>query len=586
MTLTSRIICSDRGCAKERWDIAHFPGQSRFEGPRRNWYAGWREDGVPSFPCTPLPVDLRGIPPEYHGQVRNQCVESYRHSAEGHDQAIADAALRYVYEEGDPALGRGPLSRFTESFSSRVMDLYEMWVMYDSELGIPMLPVDAGRLKGHGFISTEILRMKESCSRLMEILSDFRGRLSEEEYGLFFLELTSAEGRAKGRGNPVFREAVQKYEALPEKGLIDRACFMMRKFGDMNQEEIESQLDAVARMKPDPDAGLEERMLMEIRHRVACDGTGDFVSPGSLGSNPMAYWNVVRRGYPNHPAAEFRCRTYFLYMNNHFINACMQDRRFIQFANQRLKGWKIDPEFVDAMLERNPQFLPPVFRYGKQARLNWKIREKKTDPTFYDRNPRIELGAVIYGRAPLNASFRHALSDTELLAAAGDFNPQKLNLSKQVPFSSGEASFRMLRPGEIDDTPDGNAGKKYRALCEKLGLPVISSISGTYDQMAAMAGFVGLRSFYHLRDLKLAMIAFMIPFRDHSVQEICFSACSYGQIFNPGPEMDWYIYSGARFVSLVDEEQRRRGEPHPSYYLSAEHAEKVYSKIRGGNRDG
>lgn len=586
MTSINRIICFGEGCTKKEWDIARFPGQSRFEGPRRNWYKDWREDGVPSYPCRPLPVDLREIPPAYQRDVRERCLERYKQCSEIHDQAIGDAALRYVYREGDSALGRGPLSRLAERFSSRVMDLYEMWVMHEKEQGIPMLPLDAGTLKGQGFISTEILRMQESCSGLMEILQELRERLPREEYERFFLELTSAEGRAKGSENLLCREAIRRVEALPEKGLIDRACFMMTKFSDMNREEIECQLDAIARMKPNPDASLEERMLMEIRHRVACDGVSEFVSPGSLGSNPMAYWNIVRRGCPKNPTAEFRCRTYFLYMNNHFINACMQDPRFIEFANQRLKGWRIDPEFVQAMFERDPQFLPPVFRYGKHARINWKIREKRYDPTFYDRHPRPELRAVIYDRAPLNASFRHPLSDTELLAAAGDFNPQALDLSKQVPFSSGGAIYRMLPREQIDDTPDGNAGKQYLSTCKELNLPVIASISGTYDQMATMAGFVGFRSFSDLNDLKLAMIAFMVPFRDHSVQEICFSARSYGQIFYPGPEMDWSIYTGARFVSLVKEELQRRGTPHPSYYLTAEYAQEVVRKIQGETSNG
>lgn len=559
-------------------------GRGRFEN-RRNRYADWRGSGPASFHFSPLPIDLSPVPQEHRKAVRERCVADYRKSSERYDQAIADAALRYVHEEGDPAQGPGPLSRQAELFSSRMMDLYEMWVMYEKDRGIPMLPLDAGCLKEHGFIAEEILRMQGSCAGLMGILSGLRRELSAEEYERFFLDLTSEEGRRKGSGNPLCREAIQRYEALPEKGLIDRACSIMCDYGQGGLQGIERQLHEVAVMQPLPDADLEERLLMEIRHRVAEDGINAVTSPGSLGTNPMAYWNIVRRGNPANRLAEFRGRLYFVYVNGPFINACMQDAQFIAFANQRLKGWKIDPEFVQAMNDREPKFLPPVFRYGPYALLSSQIRQKGFNPEFSREYPNPELGAVLSGRASLNASFRHPLSPTELLAIEGDFDPSAVRLFRQVPFESGGSLYRIRNEEEISDTPKGKKGKEYLAMCKELGLPQLSSISGTFDYVAAMAGFVGVDE---LQTLKLSMIGFMVPCRDHSVQEICISARTYGLEFEPGPGFERGIYpgGGSSFLSRIDEERQRRGDLPPAYFLSAAHTHEVFLKLIGGSGNG
>lgn len=559
--------------------------------PPPNRYADWRKSGIPVFAYRPLAVDLNRVPYDQKGMVKSRCIERYKKSLVSFDQSIADAALAYVHQDGDLKSAKpGPLLLFAQKFSRRLYKLYSLYCRYEMDKGVPMIPVDAGQLKNHGFISEEIIKMQESCCEFMEILTAVKKAVAGNQYEEFFKALTSPEGRKKlaesVRDKPALLEAVQKYEALKEKALIDRACFMMVKFGHLSVREVEIQLSAIAVMEPNEKAPLDSRILMEIRHRVAGDGRGQNGSPGCLGSNPLAYRSVIYLGDPEHLEGEFRGLMYFAYMNNHFVNACMQDQAFMEFANKMLNeddaAWEIDPEFVAAMSVREPQFLPPVFRYGQNAALNSSVREYSWDPSFYERHPQPLLKDVMTGRCSPDSSFRHPLSSRELMNQIGDFREQAVSPHRPIKMWSGGSIFRIRHSEEIDDSPQGRAAKQYVEMCEALRLPRVASISGTYDQMAAMAGFVqaALKP-DELEILKVAMIAFMVPARDHSVDEILQSSKSYNLDYEPGPGFERFIYPsmGNAFLSRIYAEVEKRNEHRPAYYLSADYTEQLYKQV-------
>ena len=562
----------------------------RREGGEVHRYADWRKSGIPVISYRPLPFDLSAVPQDAQTKVRSRCFEHYKKSCASFDQAIADAAAGFVHEGGDPQSGRaGPLLIMARQFSRNIYALYQAYCSYEIDQGIPMIPPDAGQLKNYGFTSPEILRMREGCARLEEMVRNLAEGKPQEIREHFLQILTSPELRKKmdqcTACHPQLRAAIAKYEALPEKELIDRACFMMFRFGNLSAREVELQLDAIAHLRSNFKASLHERVLMEIRHRVAGDGRGSNYCPGSVGSNPLAYQNLILRGEPGNPEAEFRSLFYFVYMNNHFINACMQNPQFIPFANDFLRriqaDWRIDPEFVNAMNAREPQFLPPIFRYGENADLNRLMREYCVDPTFYQRQPNPLLAEAVAGRCDPNASFRFRLSPRELMNQIGDFDLRAIAPHRKIAMASGGAFFRIKPLQEIEDSPKGRAAKAYLQMVSDLGLPSVASISGTFDQMAAMGGFVGVvLAPKDLEILKVSMIAFMVPTRDHSVDEILQSALSYHQPYQPGPGFERFIYASEtdRFLRLVEREVQRRGERPPSYYLTAEYAQRMFKQ--------
>lgn len=552
-------------------------------------FSDWRKSGTPEFAFQPLHPDLSKVPDEHKRVVNTLCLQEYKKSREVQDQAIGDAALAYVHKNGNAAsIQPGPLLLLARDFSRRILDLYVLYCRYEMEHNIPMLPVDAGQLKNDGCVSEEILRMQEGCKKWLAIVSELKDNLPKEQYEEFFKILTSpAERKRFAAENPTPSpklSAIQHYEAIEEKNLIDHACFMMSKFRDSSLQDIELQLQAVALMTPNPHASLDQRILMEIRHRVAGEGNR-MNCPGSLGSNPLAYLNLIRQGDDESLKGEFRGLLYFTYMNNHFMNACMQDP-FIAFANQRLsqekRGWMIDPEFVAAMKTRSPNScLPPIFRYGSNAAINSLVREHHHNATFYEKHHPPFLKDVMEGTCSYDDSFRYPLSKRELMNQIGDFRQAQVPPHRTIQMTSGGAAFRIKSIQEMDNSPQGEAAKQYLVMCQELQLPMIASISGTFDQMAAMGGFLGLTlEPCQLEILKVAMIAFMVPNRDHSVDEILQSSKSYNLEYIPGPGFERFIFPsmGEVFLKQIHAEMQKRKAKLPSYYLTAEHAQQCYQK--------
>lgn len=564
-------------------------GFSPFEGDSP--YSDWRKSGIPEFNFRPLEVDLREVHPSFQSQVRQICLNDYEENNALLDQAVADALRDYIYEDrtGSEA---GSLLQMSRQLSQRYLDLYQIYVDYEIQEGIPILSLEAGQLKTHGFTSTEILQMQDSCCQLSEILSPLKKELTEAEFDTFFKILTNSTERKSYSGVSKYATAIRKYESIDQYNLIDRAAFMMFRFGknsfgkDCSVKDVYDQLEAVAAMRVVSNASPQERLLMEIRHRIGGDG-GANTCPYWLGSNPLAYLNIISKGDPDHPEAEFLTQMYFVYANHHFTNAFMSNARFLAYANEWLrragKDWEIDTNFVEAMNAREPKWLPPIFRYGENAAVNFVIREHHFDSDFYLKYANPFLKDVMMGRCDLNANFRRELSPRELLIQTGDYQRiSAFNTFQRVRYHSGGSTFRIKKPEEIEDSPMGLAARQYLAMIRELRLPTYSSISGTFDMMATMAGFVGVAlSKEQLQTLKVGLIVFMVPCRDHSVHEILQSAKSFGIEYEAGPGFERYIYprGGERFIQLVQAYQKRRGRELPSYYLSAKHANEIQQQV-------
>lgn len=552
---------------------------------RCDWKNWRRSSGVAHFDYSPLTVEVEKIPEPFRSQVEQHCLKQYEKAMLAYDQAIGDAALLYVHKEGAPETReKGPLLQLVEGLSRRYLDLLKIAVAFDQARGIPLIPVEAGMLKRQGFVSTEILQMKNSCEILIKLLKPLKQKLSKPQFETFFRILVDPNKRTeylqKPNNDPLLLATMAEYEKLKEKTLIDRACLLMIEFDSFPIDEVIDQLAMIGAMRPLPDVCEEIRLQMEIRHRIAsCEGYG------ALGTNPLAYLNLVLHGEML-PEAEFRQRLFFTYQCNHLANAFMQNSQLVSFANKWLqeKGrtWQIDPQFVDAMNKREPTFLPPLFRYGQLAELNRAIRIRSFNRRFYDLHPRPHIHDVMEGRVDLCSSFRHRLSPRELMAQIGDFRSKAVSPHQKVISYSGGASFQIKDNELIENSERGILGKRYLNQCRELKIPFIGSISGTYDQMATMGALVNLTvTQEELEQLRLAMIAFMVPPKDHSVDEILQSSRSFGLSNEVGPGFERSIYpvGGNRFLAHITREQEKRNFNPPAYYLTAENAHQVYLQI-------
>ena len=570
--------------------------------------------------------------------VLNKVKEKCKESLQLMERSVSDLAVSYIrnhsalqspFPNGQNQAGTaGPILRFANLYSARYLDLYKAYVSIEKKKGIPMLPVTAGQLKTHGFTSPEIIEMQPSCkvysgivSKLPKIESSQRDKLISIMVGLDNLTIAEAltltkatfESRTKiSLTDDQYLTIIQAYGEYNQldgaaKKLLNKAYFLMHGFGHMTYEKIDEQLTAVGDMDlwgPNlRGSGEDERLLMEIRHRVAGDSSVAQSSPGTLGGNPLAYLNVLTKGDPDNLEAEFRNKMYFVYMSNHFANAISGDDELVKEINQWLiannKDWTLDPLFISTLRQRGAQYIPPVFRYGAKAALNSDIRTAKSASgvlKYHAQNPNISLRDAMQGRAHQNALHRGKLSNREYLNQAGELTYTEGDPRNERPLNyvSGAGVFNLLQK----NTPKMSlAAQNYVVVTANADLPVAAGLSGTLDQSTTMAGLVGIavsedldQRKLELETIRLAYLAFMLPGADHTVHEIMESSKTFGLSYRAGAGYEDYIYprDSAAIKERLRQLQQARGSELPEYFLSAEyiiHAQQEMTPLASSSRN-
>lgn len=596
-------------------------------------YKDWRSDKVPSFEFNQptlndnIPV---GVPEPFKKELEARARRDYAKSLRLMERSVNDVALSYIRENSQviPPFPQGkakndqagPLLQFANVYSERYLDLLKAYVSMEKKKGIPMIPVTAGQMKLHGFTSEEILKMQPACKVYAELVEELKKlvtlpsdydklvilmvgnnsklnlddaiKLSKSDFEMR-MGLSLSEHQFQ---NIIATFTTYKNLDTAQTDLIKRAHFLMHDFGHMPYPKIAEQLDAVGGINPTklPDANEDERLLMEIRHRVGGDSTIHQNSPGTLGSNPLAYLNVLSKGEPGNPEAEFRNKMFFVYMANHFANAVVQNDETVGAINQWLqdnkKDWSLDLSFITSMRQRGAQYLPPIFRYGANAALNREFRHGKSDEgvaEYYQKHKNISVREAMEGSADHNALHRGKLSDREYFNQMGElsYTGNDPRTERKLNFGTGAAIFDLAKE---PTSSMSSATQAYLASVNALGLPVCAGISGTLDQSTAMAGLVGLgtnsdlsQRQYELETIRMAYLAFMLPGSDHTVHEIMQSGKTYGLPYVAGPGYEQYIYSAdsANIKQHLESLQEMRGSALPSYFFSEEYIKKTLSEI-------
>lgn len=398
-----------------------------------------------------------------------------------------------------------PLLEFSQMMSERYLDLYRAVVSYEHSRGIPMISLQAG---------------------------------------LNLYDLSNSEIIALAMGSVKIKEY---------------AISLMTEFYSMKPDQIEQKLREVRTLNLKKSANLDERLLMKIRHRLSGENTNEFQRYGYVGQNPLAYLNVVRKGQPNNPHAQFREQMYFVYRSRVLANEIMENDDLIQYTNAFLaaegKSWRINEEFVREMNSRGPASRRPVYRYGFPA-WNKFLRTRVENPI----PPRLTL-----------AQSGCVLSQRELLAKSGELSKDSIAIHRQFPMHTGSIEFRLHPSSHIAER---NLAYDYVRMTEELCIPTTAGISGSMDQGFMIAGLVGYgigeNSKEELEKIKVAYLAFMVPNHDHSIHEILTTSVAYGLDYVAGPGFERYInpLEGQDFLLKLQTEQRKLGFEMPSHYLA------------------
>ena len=582
-------------------------------------------------------LPLEEVPDSYKSRVAQICIDSYIKAMNLMEHSVGDVALAYV--ERNPAGAQpfrdklrekesdkknnkmGALLAFANVYAQRYMDLLEGYIDYEIHYKIPMISADAGQLKLHGFTSKDLIEMKPSTIEYITIIEIFEQMFKNNSFD-YQQVISTMTGMNKAiscddiinngekrnefisllygqYSTPAIQNIVilfRKYALLPKKEMLNKVHFLCHDYGHMTYPQITERLEDLARGDVKYLPTRKERLIMEIRHRIAGDMSIQQNSLGTLGGNPLAYLKVLTEGEPGNPQAEFREKMYFVYMLNHFSNAVMREPIIVEHINSYLKskskGWAIDPEFVSALENRQKGYIPPIFRYAGNAALSREIRnisDYASIGKFYSEHPNIPIRQAMEGTTGKNDYYRLKLSERELFNQMGEWEWNSKDINRPwspLNFGTGAAVFKLFSK-PTDNMSD--AAKAYVNEVNNLFIPVYSGISGTLDQSTAMAGLVGLgvdknvnTRRLELETIKLAYLAFMLPGRDHSVHEIMQSSKSYGAAYTPGSGYQKYLYPPDKdyVEEKLKEYQITRQSNIPDYYLKEEYVMKALNQAK------
>ena len=141
-------------------------------------------------------------------------------------------------------------------------------------------------------------------------------------------------------------------------------------------------------------------------------------------------------------------------MLNHFSNAAIKDKGRLNFMNDYLSdkyGWEIDDGFVKYIEDNGPSYIPPIFRYGSNAGMNWGLRtdmpkegkeefEAKYSATFsLPTMENLSKNVTTNG----DGFFKYLFSSKEIDALRGvDGGVSETDL---IPISTGATVFKLTR---------------------------------------------------------------------------------------------------------------------------------------------
>ncbi|MEC7838469.1 MAG: hypothetical protein VX777_00360 [Chlamydiota bacterium] len=373
----------------------------------------------------------------------------------------------------------------------------------------------------------------------------------------------------------------------------------------------------------------KHRLIQELRQRFEWQ-EGE---PGYIGS-PLKLLNTVRGDHDAESTdSNFRAKLFFIYGSKNMINEVARSESLVQKINTKLsekgKGWQLDEELTKVQREKSAK--DPIYRLGTYAKENHiksagsqgtinNLRRRPTlqeaeeaklkdeNKTFADyeriakgenvlkddhmhrfRFPLYPAEEMLFFGTESQFDSREMKSRETLLSEFGErdlekngkadthFGESYLDYKKrttQNPWNTGKHLWKTTTKNEC--------GSPYLDAVEDLGLPTLTSISGSTDQTLTMAGAVGVNSIEELSDLRGLYIPWMTAHQDHTAHEIMTAAKSFNVPYTPSPDYYKQIFPqlNEQLIPKLEESQRKKGFELPDYYLSSEYAKTVAAEER------
>lgn len=568
---------------------------------------------VPEFPFHAPEVDLEtmALSEEDRHRLRSACLDDYAYARAALERAVGKAAQSYVC--GDDGTD-GVLMTLVKDLDRRYLDLYEAYASILVADGEPRLPVDAGQLKNWGYSHREVLQLREHCIRWCEIprrvaasLSSLNPSLtpSQNEEAQRFIDAlrqgdeAACVAMATGATSfaaalPVFSRLLREYR--PSMAVMRQLLWRLKEYAHLEAiDERRFYIERVARMRPSPYVEPLDALYMELRYRIGGDSGDGRQQSGSVGYNPLAILSTVRGKYDNEdPLAVFRTRMFFVYKSNTLANEIMRDPTLVARINEHLdlngKGWRLNTPLIETLRQRNAD--GPLFEYGRFAAENDNgglrrlLRDAEIERLGREYPNRTYAQSYAAADSPRGHAERYAtrLTTAELRAHGFDvcrapLRPDTLSSPGRTMHATETPDSYRARTETLPWTPGAHVFEvlspqhPYVAAASALRAPLLSGISGTEDQSTVMAGIVGRHRWEDRLQMRLALIAWMVPADDHSLLEILVASETFGLpcTFDVAPHECVYPLD-SEFSERVLKAQRELGFELPAHYLTAEHA--------------
>lgn len=284
----------------------------------------------------------------------------------------------------------------------------------------------------------------------------------------------------------------------------------------------------------------EIHLIKKIRERCGCDNDKNHTYSGNGSWSPQATLNILNNGELTEQMTLLYNQLFFAYLKDIY-----EDARLVTEINSRLTHRGAGFQINEAMLtqDREGSRISP---YGGKFLVP---PEKQIQfMASGDRVKRSDEEKITLMEQHLSKLDRRQYTERQLRTALpsidiGIFSKEYEKLQKGEPtilndlplhWESGHCCYFI------------KTSSPFSQDAEEKGLPIMTGPSGTTDAFLHTAQYLGMDSAEEMKAGTLAVIAWMLPTKDHSLHEIRICAAEYGISYLGGQVED--------FNSFIDED--------------------------------
>lgn len=370
--------------------------------PKTAWKSVPACGNIPDFSYVKPKTDLSSIiyqPEEMKDKVEEQSLSQMREAMKAMDSAIVDAALEVIENPNHPEF-----LNIVNTFSTRILDLYQAYVAVHIDRETPSVPYNVGLMKACGLSHNELFSFAPPCLWYKEHGDQLRANLLEhgltvDEVFAIIAYIASHQYKwdysaLEEIKNPTVlesttKEIIQKHinklksinlncasyckdlknniQQLSKIKQLDVKLNSMQNLSQLQKESCKQDLADFAKQENFCVKDHHLRLLQELHHRFDWREH----EPGHVGS-PLRLLNILEGKHDKEtPDQHFRSKLFFCYGSKGIVNEIAGSPQMIERINAKLKDqqkdWQIDEQLASLLAK---SWGPPVYRLGVYANEN------------------------------------------------------------------------------------------------------------------------------------------------------------------------------------------------------------------------